>query len=58
MRKLPQKYHNFIDNIILYFVPYQSYKLDNYSPNFITTLSFITGLLSIYNYYNNNYFDS
>ena len=54
MRKLPPDLENPIDNIFYHFVPFISKSLNNFSPNFITTLSLIFGLLGSYYYYNNN----
>lgn len=54
MRKLPPELENPIDNLIYHFVPFISKSLDNYNPNFITTLSLIFGLLGSYFYYHNN----
>tara|TARA_B100000683_G_scaffold257889_1_gene279887 strand:+ start:3409 stop:3984 length:576 start_codon:yes stop_codon:yes gene_type:complete len=56
VRKLQNKYENPIDNVIYSVVEILDpifYKL-NFTPNIITTLSFITGLLSGYYLYINN----
>lgn len=53
MRKLPNKYENPIDNLIYLFVPKTSKLLDNYTPNFITTLSFISAILCLHFIYKN-----
>ena len=55
MRKLPIKYENPIDNIIYLFVKPHSNLLDCFSPNFITTISFIFALLCLYNYIEKKY---
>ena len=54
MKKLPSYYENPIDNIIYKFIAPTSHQLDCLTPNFITLLSFISGLLSMYYYKNNN----
>ena len=48
MRKLPPQYENPIDNIIYKFVPKQSQLLDNFSPNFITSITVLFSSLGIY----------
>lgn len=56
-RKLPEKYENPIDNILINIAERLNpifYKL-GFSPNGITTLSLITGLLFNYYYYIGNY---
>lgn len=55
MRKLPVKYENPIDNFLYLFVPSQSKYMDFLTPNHITTVSLIFGLLSIYCLYKNKY---
>lgn len=55
MRKLPNKYENPIDNIIYKFVKPHSNQLDNFTPNFITTISVIFGILALYNYHQESY---
>ena len=60
MRKLPIKYENPIDNLILYFVekvtPYL--KKLNFTPNIITTIGNIFGVLGIYYLYINKFIQS
>ena len=55
MRKLPVKYENPIDNFLYLFVPSQSKYMECLTPNHITTVSLIFGLLSIYCLYKNKY---
>lgn len=56
-RKIPREYDNPIDNILIDIAEYLNpffYKL-NFSPNDITTLSLIFGLLMLYCYHKNLY---
>ncbi len=50
MRKIDEKYENIIDNLLIklsdFLCPY--FKCLNFTPNYITTLSLIFGLISIY----------
>ena len=50
MRKIPREYENPIDNINLDFAEFMCpyFKVLNLTPNDLTTISFIFGLLSVY----------
>lgn len=54
MRKLPEYYENPIDNFFFKFIPNTSELFDKFTPNFITTLSFINGLAMLYYFKNKN----
>ena len=57
MRKIKKKFENPIDNILIdiadYLCPY--FKILNFTPNHITGLSLIFGVISIYNFYNKKF---
>lgn len=56
-RKIPEKYDNPVDNIILNIVEKLNpiFNQLGFSPNGITTLSLLMGILFLYNYNKNNY---
>lgn len=60
MRKIDKNYENPIDNILIDIAeslcPY--FRKYNYTPNDLTTISLITGILSIFYLYNNLYLES
>lgn len=58
MRKLPQKYEDIIDNIIYKLVPTMSNILDPLTPNTITFISLIFGLISVNKIYNDYYYQA
>lgn len=53
MRKLPPKYDDMIDNMIYRIVPFLSNLMGSFTPNMITLLSFIFGLISVRSLYFN-----
>jgi phosphatidylglycerophosphate synthase len=57
MRKIPHKYENFIDNILLDICEgmTEPFKKMGFTPNLLTTISLIFGLFSGYNLYNRSY---
>lgn len=57
MRKIPEEFENPIDNYLIYVADYFNpiFRKLHFTPNILTTISLVLGLLSVHQFYKNNY---